>query len=147
MGYTDVTYYYDQYWAFPMVQLVKKLPAMWETWVGKIPWKRERLPTPVFWLREFHGLYSPQDSDFHIHFSFTFKGNTKINANELMGLAVNYLLTSIFLMRYESIHQLSLREAERMEENLRRVGKASKKMVLKRNQEELTGKSEQYFQS
>ena len=50
-----------------------------------------------------------------------------------MGLAVNYLLTSIFLMRYESIHQLSLREAERMEENLRRVGKASKKMVLKRN--------------
>ena len=59
MGYTDVTYYYDQYWAFPMVQLVKKLPAMWETWVGKIPWKRERRPTPVFWLREFHGLYSP----------------------------------------------------------------------------------------
>ena len=59
MGYTDVTYYYDQSWAFPMVQLVKKLPAMWETWGGKIPWKRERLPTPVFWLREFHGLYSP----------------------------------------------------------------------------------------
>ena len=22
-------------------------------------WRRERLPTPVFWLREFHGLYSP----------------------------------------------------------------------------------------
>ena len=28
-------------------------------WVGKIPWRRERLPTPVFWLREFHGLYNP----------------------------------------------------------------------------------------
>ena len=28
-------------------------------WVGKIPWRRERLPTPVFWPREFHGLYSP----------------------------------------------------------------------------------------
>ena len=27
--------------------------------VGKIPWRRERLPTPVFWRREFHGLYSP----------------------------------------------------------------------------------------
>ena len=26
--------------------------------MGKIPWKRERFPTPVFWLREFHGLYS-----------------------------------------------------------------------------------------
>ena len=28
-------------------------------WVGKIPWRRERLPTPLFWPREFHGLYSP----------------------------------------------------------------------------------------
>ena len=25
-------------------------------WVGKIPWRREQL---VFWLGEFHGLYSP----------------------------------------------------------------------------------------
>ena len=24
----------------------------------KIPWRRERLPNPVFWPREFHGLYS-----------------------------------------------------------------------------------------
>ena len=28
-------------------------------WVWKIPWKRERLPTPVSWPGEFHGLYSP----------------------------------------------------------------------------------------
>ena len=28
-------------------------------WVGKIPWRRERLPTPVFWFGEFCGLYSP----------------------------------------------------------------------------------------
>ena len=28
-------------------------------WVGKIPWRRERLLTPVFWPGEFHGLYSP----------------------------------------------------------------------------------------
>ena len=27
-------------------------------WVGKIPWRRKRLPTPVFRPREFHGLYS-----------------------------------------------------------------------------------------
>ena len=26
--------------------------------VGKIPWRRERLPTPVLWPGEFHGLYS-----------------------------------------------------------------------------------------
>ena len=46
-----------------VVQLVKNLPAMQETgfnpWVGKIPWRRERLSTPVFWPGEFHGLYSP----------------------------------------------------------------------------------------
>ena len=31
---------------------------MFDPWVGKIPWRRERLPTPVFWPGEFHGLYS-----------------------------------------------------------------------------------------
>ena len=34
-----------------VAQLVKNLPAMEETWfnswVGKIPWRRDRLPTPV----------------------------------------------------------------------------------------------------
>ena len=52
-------------WASLVAQLVKNLPAMQETWVwfpgwvGKIPWRRERLPTPVFWPGEFRGLYSP----------------------------------------------------------------------------------------
>ena len=27
--------------------------------VGKMPRRRERLPTPVFWPGEFHELYSP----------------------------------------------------------------------------------------
>ena len=27
--------------------------------MGKIPWRKERLPTPVFWPGESHGLYSP----------------------------------------------------------------------------------------
>ena len=27
--------------------------------LGKIHWRREMLPTPVFWPGEFHGLYSP----------------------------------------------------------------------------------------
>ena len=30
-----------------------------DPWVGKIPWKREWLPTPVLWPGEFRGLYSP----------------------------------------------------------------------------------------
>ena len=42
-----------------MAHLVKNPSAMRETWVGKIPWRKERLPTPVFWPREFHGPYSP----------------------------------------------------------------------------------------
>ena len=43
-------------------------------WVGKIPWGRERLPTPVFWPGEFHGLYGPwghKESDTTERFSLT----------------------------------------------------------------------------
>ena len=32
---------------------------MFDPWVGKIPWRRERLPFPGFWPGEVHGLYSP----------------------------------------------------------------------------------------
>ena len=42
-----------------VAQLVKNPPAMQETWVEKIPRRRERLPTPVFWPGEFRGLYRP----------------------------------------------------------------------------------------
>ena len=46
-----------------VAQLVKNPPAVWETWVQslgwKIPWRRERLPIPIFWPGEFHELYSP----------------------------------------------------------------------------------------
>ena len=45
-----------------MAHVVKNLPAMWEMWVnpwvGKIPWRREQLSTPVFWPGEFHGQRS-----------------------------------------------------------------------------------------
>ena len=48
-----------------MAQLIKNLlqcrrPGL-DPWVGKIPWKRGKLPTPVLWPGEFHGLYSPWD--------------------------------------------------------------------------------------
>ena len=40
-----------------MAQLVKNLPAIWEAWVQSLgwedPWKRESLPTSVFWPGEF----------------------------------------------------------------------------------------------
>ena len=51
-------------WASLVAQLVKNPPAMWETWVRSLgwedPWRSERLPIPVFWPGEFHGLYSPE---------------------------------------------------------------------------------------
>ena len=65
------------------VRLVTRGQRIWlqcrrpqfEPWVGKIPWRRERLPTPVFWPGEFHGLHSlwgckdqTRMSDFHFHY-------------------------------------------------------------------------------
>ena len=38
--------------------MVKNLPTVQETWVGKIPWRRERQPIPVFSPGEFHGQTS-----------------------------------------------------------------------------------------
>ena len=79
-----ISYPLQYSWASLMAQLVKNPLAMWETWVcspvGKIPWKR--LPTPVFWPGEFHGLYSPwvaksqtRLSDLHFHFSCYLSGS------------------------------------------------------------------------
>ena len=47
-----------------IAQLVKNPPTMQETpvdyWVGKILWRRDQLPTPVFWPGELQGLCSPR---------------------------------------------------------------------------------------
>ena len=48
-------------WSFLVAQLVKNPPAIWKTWaqslVGKIPQRRDWLPTPVFWPGVFNELY------------------------------------------------------------------------------------------
>ena len=49
---------FSKIWSFLVAQMVKNLPAVMETRVGKIPWRREWLPTPVFLTREFHGQKS-----------------------------------------------------------------------------------------
>ena len=50
--YCIVLYCIVLYWASLIAQLVKNPPATQETqldsWVGKIHWRRDRLPTPVF---------------------------------------------------------------------------------------------------
>ena len=54
---------FSHFGACLIAQLVKNPPAMQETWVcslgWEIPWRRESLPTLVFWPGEFHGLYCP----------------------------------------------------------------------------------------
>ena len=49
-----------RYSASLVTQVVKNLPAIgipgFDPWVGKIPRQRERLPTPVFWPGELHGV-------------------------------------------------------------------------------------------
>ena len=46
------------YRAFQVAQWVKNLPAMQETWVRKIPWRRAWQPTPVLLPGESHGQRS-----------------------------------------------------------------------------------------
>ena len=50
-------------WASPVAQLAQNLPAVQETWVWSQGWEDAlevgSLPTPVFWPREFRGLYNP----------------------------------------------------------------------------------------
>ena len=54
--------FYVFIWASLVAQLVKNPPATWrpgfDPWVGTIPWRRERLTTPVFWPGESHGQKS-----------------------------------------------------------------------------------------
>ena len=51
-------------WASLVAQLVKNRlqcgKLVFNPWVGKMPWRRERLPTPVFCPGGFHGLFSPE---------------------------------------------------------------------------------------
>ena len=55
-----------------MAQTIKNLPECrrprFDLWLGKIPWRREWHPTPLFLPGEFHAqrrlaVHSPQDSD------------------------------------------------------------------------------------
>ena len=66
-------------------QLVKKPPAMWETWVQSLGWKiscrRERWPTPVFWPRDFYELCSPW-------------GRKELDMTERLSLSLPSLLSS-----------------------------------------------------
>ena len=71
---------------------------MWETWFRSLgwedPWRRERLPTPVFWPEEFHGLYSPwgcKESDTTEWLSLHFCNHCRLDEDSILWLVWNVL--------------------------------------------------------
>ena len=65
----EIGYPLQYSWASLVAQLVKNPPAMRETEVQSLgwedPWRRERLPTPVFWAGDFytvHGVAKESDT-------------------------------------------------------------------------------------
>ena len=68
-----------------------------DSWVGKIPWRRERLPTPVLWPGENHGLNGSQRVG---HNSTTFSSLDFIWSLQLIQplLICAYLLCHLKLM-------------------------------------------------
>ena len=68
------------------------------------PWRREQLPTPIFWPGEFHGLYGPwgrkeSDTIESLSLSFTFNGLAPIVAlnSEKIGIH-QVILESAFIV-------------------------------------------------
>ena len=59
-----------------MAQLIKNVPAMWETRVQSLgcedPLEKEKATTPVLWTREFHGTVHGATKSGHDWATFTF---------------------------------------------------------------------------
>ena len=84
-----------------VVQTVKNLPAMQETQiqslVGKIPWRREWLPTPVFLPGEFHGQQSLM--------GYSPWGCKESDTTEQLTLHYNYVVGLVLFFVYEEYLQ------------------------------------------
>ena len=95
-------------WASLMAQLAKNPPAMWETWfnpwVGKTPWRREMLPTPVFWPEEFHGLYSHNWTNFIFTLSFWLKPRKHYKTKSTFKRSKLYTQNSLKLYQFMSLY-------------------------------------------
>ena len=74
-----------------------------------MPWRRERLSTPVVWPGEFHGLYSPwghKELDTTDQFSLSFKNNK--NADDTTCMAESEELKSLMMKVKEESGNVSL---------------------------------------
>ena len=77
-----------------MAQLVKVRSLCWED-----PWRREQLPTPVFWPGEFQGPFSPwghKESDMteQLLLFIPLISNVIIICNNMLGRAFCFLFVS-----------------------------------------------------
>ena len=77
-------------WASLVAQLVKNPPVMWETCIWKIPWRKERLPTPVFWPGEFHG------SEFHTTEWLSLSLSRDLEHNSLKNWQLSALTNTVY---------------------------------------------------
>ena len=62
-----------------------------DPWVGKFLWKREWLPTPVFWPGEFHRLYSSC-------------GRKQLDMTEWLSLSLSYVCVCVYIYIHTHTH-------------------------------------------
>ena len=100
-----------------VAQMVKRLPAMRETWVdpwvGKISWRRKRQPTPVLLPGKSHGRrslvgYSPwgrkeSDTTYNVHLELSFVYGIRKRFNFILLHVVIQLSQHYFLKRLFTI--------------------------------------------
>ena len=68
-----------------------------------LPWRRERLPTPVSWPGEFHGLASPwglKESDTTEQFSLTVLGIVDTMITELVPEALSLVKVQVIIFKF-----------------------------------------------
>ena len=79
-------------WASPVGQLQCRRPGF-DPLVGKIPRRREKLPSPVFWPGEFHCLYSPW-------------GCKELDMTEPLSLSLSFIIISCIFNKRLFDHEL-----------------------------------------
>ena len=88
-------------WASLVAQLVKNPPEcrrpVFDPWVEKIPWRRKRLPTPVFWPGKLDGLYSSWG---HKELDTTEPLSQEIWRNSFLGMGLLYALKVSLLSKW-----------------------------------------------
>ena len=102
---TGIGYTLQDSWAPLVAQLVNNLCRRlgFDPWVGKIPWRRERLPTPVLWPGEFYGLYHPWGCRVWHHWAtFTFTSDLSTWTGTMSSLSSTQASTVLALNHWPS---------------------------------------------